>query len=203
MTESRKNVTPTVGKGKTNCTSGIIKLDPFIMKSIISAVLLCAVFVIKNSENENFEYVRQALSNYLGNGADYMKAIEVIGTALTNEEDLSSVIDNEAIKVFVYPSIKMFNQVFCEVIEKRYYNRRRSLEDFYVVQDSEGNIHIASPRGKSTEKVEALKKILVLKVLGEYMDEKDKQMADKMLKASMMKKKEKEEEDKEQEQSEE
>lgn len=99
----------------------------------------------------------------------------------------------ETITVYVYPSVKMFNQVFSGVIEKRYYNRRRSLEDFYVVQDSEGNIHIASPRGKSQEKVEALKKILVMRILGEYMDENDKQMADKMLRASMMKKKEEQE----------
>jgi len=106
--------------------------------------------------------------------------------------DLKNPRDYETIKVFVYPSVKMFNQIFGGVIEKRYYNRKRSLEDFYVVQDGDGNIHIASPRGKSVEKVEALKKILVMKVLGEYMDEKDKQMADKMLKASMMKKKEEE-----------
>lgn len=111
--------------------------------------------------------------------------------------------EHEEITVFVYPSVKLFNQVFSGVIEKRYYNKKRSLEDFYVVEDEDGNIHIASPRGKSQEKVEALKRILVMKVLGEYMDEKDKQMAEKMLKASMLKEKENEKEDEEQEEIEE
>jgi len=133
---------------------------------------------------------------------DVCKYIKEISKKMT-KINLKQPREYESIKVFVYPSVKMFNQIFGGVIEKRYYNRRRSLEDFYVVQDSEGNIHIASPRGKSQEKVEALKKILVMKVLGEYMDEKDKQMADKMLKASMMKKqKDEEEKEKEQEQEE-
>lgn len=94
------------------------------------------------------------------------------------------------ITVFVYPSVKMFNQVFNGVIEKRYYQKRRSLEDLYVVKDGEGNIHIASPRGRGTEQAETFKRILVMNVLGEYMNDQDKQTADKMLRASMMKKKE-------------
>ena len=70
------------------------------------------------------------------------------------------------ITVFVYPSVKMFNQVFNGVIEKRYYQKRRSLEDLYVVKDGEGNIHIASPRGRGTEQAETFKRILVMNVLG-------------------------------------
>lgn len=122
---------------------------------------------------------------------DISKNMKKINLEETKSEEYDEVT------VFVYPSVKLFNQVFNGVIEKRYYNRKRSLEDFYIVQDEEGNIHIASPRGKSQEKVEALKRILVMKVLGEYMDEKDKQMAEKMLKASMLKEKEKDDEEKE------
>lgn len=104
--------------------------------------------------------------------------------------------DYEAIQVFVYPSYKMFNQVFGGEIEKRFYSKKRSLEDLYVVQDSEGNIHILSPRGKTQDKRDAFTKILVMKVLGEYMDEEKKKNAEKMLKAAMMpKEKESMEED--------
>ena len=100
----------------------------------------------------------------------------------------------DTIKVFVYPSKKLFYQVFGGEIEKRFYRRRRSLEDLYVVQDAEGNIHIVSPRGMEQEKREALKKILVMKVLGEYMEEKEKISAEKLLK-EVMKPKEQEEPD--------
>ncbi len=108
--------------------------------------------------------------------------------------DLKNPREYYEITVFVYPSVKMFNEVFNGVIEKRYYERRRSLEDLYVVKDGEGNIHIASPRGRGTAQTETFKRILVMNVLGEYMTEQDKTTADKMLKASMMKKKEEEKE---------
>ncbi len=102
----------------------------------------------------------------------------------------------DAIQVFVYPSEKLFNQVFGGEIEKRFYSKKRSLEDLYVVQDAEGNIHIVSPRGKAQEKRDALKKILVMKVLGEYMDEKKKLEAEKILKVAMKPKEEEKEEEK-------
>ena len=108
--------------------------------------------------------------------------------------DLKNPREYYEITVFVYPSVKMFNEVFNGVIEKRYYERRHSLEDLYVVKDGDGNIHIASPRGRNTAQVETFKRILVMNVLGEYMTEQDKTTADKMLKASMMKKKEEKEE---------
>lgn len=103
-----------------------------------------------------------------------------------------------SIQVFVYPSRNLFNKVFAGEIEKRFYSRRRSLEDLYVVRDSDGNIHIVSPRGMSSEKVEAFKKILVMKILGEYMEEKQKQSAERLLKEAM-KPKQKEEEPEEEE----
>lgn len=100
----------------------------------------------------------------------------------------------DTIQVFVYPSQKLFYKVFAGEIEKRFYNRRRSLEDLYVVQDSEGNIHIVSPRGMSQEKRDSFKRILVMKILGEYMNEKEKQSADRLLKESMKPKEEEQEE---------
>lgn len=149
----------------------------------------------KQIETVTIHYNEKLDGAFVEDVCNYIKEIAKKMTKINLKEPR----DYETIKVFVYPSIKMFNQIFGGVIEKRYYSRKRSLEDFYVVQDSEGNIHIASPRGKSQEKVEALKKILVMKVLGEYMEEEDKQMADKMLRASMMKKKEQEEKEKEEE----
>lgn len=107
--------------------------------------------------------------------------------------DLKNPREVYTVTVFVYPSVKMFNQIFNGVIEKRYYQRRRSLQDLYVVRDEGGNIHIASPRGRGTEQAEAFKRILVMNVLGEYMNEQDKQTADRMLRASMVKKKEEQE----------
>ena len=107
--------------------------------------------------------------------------------------DLKTPREVYTVTVFVYPSVKMFNQIFNGVIEKRYYQRRRSLQDLYVVRDEGGNIHIASPRGRGTEQAEAFKRILVMNVLGEYMNEQDKQTADRMLRASMVKKKEEQE----------
>lgn len=109
--------------------------------------------------------------------------------------DLKNPREYYEITVFVYPSVKMFNEVFNGVIEKRYYQRRRSLEDLYVVKDGEGNIHIASPRGRGTAQSETFKRILVMNVLGEYMTEEDKNTANKMLRASMMKKKEENEQE--------
>ena len=99
--------------------------------------------------------------------------------------DLKNPREFETIKVFVYPSKQLFYKVFGGEIEKRFYARRRSTEDLYVVQDAEGNIHIVSPRGMAQEKREEFKKILVMKVLGEYMDENEKQSALRLLKASM------------------
>ncbi len=108
--------------------------------------------------------------------------------------DLKNPKEFEAIQVFVYPSKQLFYKVFAGEIEKRFYSRRRSLEDLYVVRDSEGHIHIVSPRGMNMEKRDAFKKILVMKVLGEYMDEKQKQSAERLLKEAMKPKQKKEEE---------
>lgn len=98
------------------------------------------------------------------------------------------------IQVFVYPSKQLFNNIFGGEIEKRFYRGKHSLEDFYVVKDSEGNIHIVSPRGMAPEKAEALKKILVMKVLGEYMEEKEKTSAERLLKEAMKPKEQEKEE---------
>lgn len=108
--------------------------------------------------------------------------------------NLKSPREFDSIQVFVYPSHKLFYRVFAGEIEKRFYSRRRSLEDLYVVQDAEGNIHIVSPRGMSVEKRDAFKKILVMKVLGEFMDEKEKQSAERLLKEAMKPKEEEKEE---------
>ena len=104
----------------------------------------------------------------------------------------------DSIQVFVYPSKQLFYKVFAGEIEKRFYARRRSLEDLYVVQDAEGNIHIVSPRGMAQEKRDAFKKILVMKILGEYMEEKERQSAERLLREAM-KPKEEEKEDIEEE----
>lgn len=106
--------------------------------------------------------------------------------------DLKNPKEFDSIQVFIYPSKQLFYKMFGGEIEKRFYSRRRSLEDLYVVQDSDGNIHIVSPRGMSYEKREEFKKILVMKVLGEYMEENEKQGALRLLKQAM-KPKEKEE----------
>ena len=113
--------------------------------------------------------------------------------------NLKSPREFDAIQVFVYPSSKLFYKVFAGEIEKRFYSRRRSLEDLYVVQDAEGNIHIVSPRGMAIEKREAFKKILVMKILGEYMEEKEKQSAERLLREAMKPKEEQKEEIDEQE----
>lgn len=113
--------------------------------------------------------------------------------------DLKTPKEFETIQVFIYPSKKLFYQVFGGEIEKRFYRRKRSLEDLYVVQDSEGNIHIVSPRGMSQEKRDALKKILVMKVLGQYMEEKEKKSAERLLKEAMRPKKEEKEVEEEEE----
>lgn len=108
--------------------------------------------------------------------------------------DLKNPNEFDTIQVFVYPSRDLFYKVFAGEIEKRFYSRKRSLEDLYVVRDSEGNIHIVSPRGMDQEKREALKKILAMKVLGEYMDDKQKESAKRILKEVMKPKEEIDEE---------
>lgn len=117
--------------------------------------------------------------------------------------DLKTPREYEQIKVFVYPSKQLFYKFFAGEIEKRFYARRRSLEDLYLVQDSEGNIHIVSPRGMGSEKKDAFKKILVMKILGQYMDEKQKTSAERLLKEAMKPKEEEKEEELEQEEPEE
>ena len=113
--------------------------------------------------------------------------------------DLKTPREYEQIKVFVYPSKQLFYKFFAGEIEKRFYARKRSLEDLYVVQDSAGNIHIVSPRGMGSEKTEAFKKILVMKILGQYMDEKQKISAERLLKEAMKPKEEEKEEQEEEE----
>lgn len=76
------------------------KPDPFMIKTAISAVLLCMVFAIKSFGGEKFDYITSVLGSYLGNGADYMQAIEVIGNALMQDGDIGSLADSEAIRVF-------------------------------------------------------------------------------------------------------
>ena len=115
---------------------------------------------------------------------DVAKHIKEIAKKMSRV-DLKAPKEFDSIKVFVYPSKKLFYQVFAGEIEKRFYSRKRSLEDLYVVRDSEGNIHIVSPRGMTQEKRDTLKKILVIKVLGEYMDEKQKTSAEKLLKEAL------------------
>jgi len=115
---------------------------------------------------------------------DVVKYIQEVSKKMS-KINLKSPKNYDSIQVFVYPSKKLFNSMFGGEIEKRFYRGKRSLEDFYVVKDSEGNIHIVSPRGMAPEKAEALKKILVMKVLGEYMEEKEKNNAEKLLKEAM------------------
>ena len=111
--------------------------------------------------------------------------------------NLKNPKDFECIQVFVYPDIKMFKKIFGAEIEKRFYNRKRSLEDLCIVQDSEGNIHIVSPRGKSQEASETLKVILTKKILEEYVEEKDKKSVENKIKEVIKKKKEEQEQDEE------
>ncbi len=129
---------------------------------------------------------------------DVAKSIKDIAKKMS-KVDLKTPREFDEIKVFVYPSKQLFYKVFGGEIEKRFYARRRSTEDLYVVQDAEGNIHIVSPRGMAQEKRDEFKKILVMKVLGEYMEEKEKQSALRLLKASMMPKEEEKEEIEEEE----
>ena len=125
--------------------------------------------------------------------------IKDIAKKMGRKVDLKNPREYYTIQVFVYPSKSLFNQIFGGEIEKRFYSRKRSLEDMYVVKDSDGNIHIVSPRGMGKDKTDAMKKILVMKVLGEYMDEKEKINANKLLKAAMKPKEEKEKDEEKEE----
>jgi len=115
---------------------------------------------------------------------DVTKNIKEVAKKMS-KVDLKNPKEFYSIQVFVYPSQKLFNKVFSGEIEKRFYSRRRSLEDLYVVRDSDGNIHIVSPRGMGEQRTEAFKKILVMKILGEYMEEKEKQSAERLLREAM------------------
>jgi len=109
--------------------------------------------------------------------------------------DLKKPREFDDIQVFVYPSRDLFYKVFRGEIEKRFNKFHRSTKDLYVVQDSEGNIHIVSPRGMAQEKRDALKRILVMKILGEYMPEREKkQSAERLLREAMKPKEEEKEE---------
>lgn len=108
-------------------------------------------------------FVRQ-LEEYIVRVAKKMKGV-----------DLKSPKEVKMVNVFIHPDPKMFNRMFNSAIEKRYYNGHRGMEDMYIIRDEEGNIHMASPRGKSATKVDTLSKILVVKILGEYMEESQKQ----------------------------
>lgn len=79
------------------------------------------------------------------------------------------------VNVFIHPDPRLFNRMFNSAIEKRYYNGHRGMEDMYIIRTDDGNIHMASPRGKSATKVDTLSKLLVVKILGEYMEENQKQ----------------------------
>lgn len=81
------------------------------------------------------------------------------------------------VNVFIHPDPSLFNRMFNSRIEKQCRNRGMRIEegDLYIVRDDDGNIHMASPRGKSATKVDTLSKLLVVKILGEYMEENQKQ----------------------------
>lgn len=125
---------------------------------------------------------------------DVVTNIKNIAKKMGSKVNLKDPKEFYSIQVFVYPNKKLFYKIFAGEIEKRFYSRRRSLEDLYVVKDSDGNIHIVSPRGMDLEKRDAFKRILVMKVLGEYMDEKEKINAQRLLKEAMKPKEEKTEE---------
>ena len=129
--------------------------------------------------------------------SDVCQSIKDIAKKMGSKVDLKNPREFYTIQAFIYPDKKMFYSVFGGEIEKRFYSRRRSLEDLYVVKDSDGNIHIVSPRGMDQEKRDAFKRILVIKVLGEYMEETEKVRAEKLLKESMKPKEEEIEESEE------
>lgn len=126
---------------------------------------------------------------------DVAVSIKEVAKKMGSKVDLKNPREYYTIQVFVYPSKQLFYKIFSGEIEKRFYSRRRSMEDMYVVKDSDGNIHIVSPRGMGQEKRDAFKRILVIKTLGEYMDEKEKVRAEALLKESMKPKVEEEPEE--------
>lgn len=142
----------------------------------------------KQIETITIHYNNKLDGNFVDDVAQSVKDI----AKKMSKVDLKNPREFDSIQVFVYPSQKLFYKVFAGEIEKRFYSRRRSLEDLYVVQDAEGNIHIVSPRGMAAEKRDAFKRILVMKILGEYMEEKEKQSAERLLREAMKPKEEKE-----------
>lgn len=79
----------------------------------------------------------------------------------------------DSIHVFIYASVAHFKKIFGQIIasrhEHKFLTQKLSDEDLYIVQDNDGNIHIASPKGKNVDKITA---ILTVKILSEYLDEK-------------------------------
>jgi len=140
----------------------------------------------KQIETITIHYNNKLDGTFIDDVSGYIKEV----AKKMSKVDLKNPNEFDSIQVFVYPSKKLFNSVFIGEIEKRYYSGKRSTEDLYVVQDSEGNIHIVSPRGMAQEKREALKRILVMKILSQYMDEKQKQSANILLKELMKPKQE-------------
>lgn len=164
--------------------------------SIFSAIKQIETVIIHYNEKLDGAFVKQ-LEEYIVRVAKKIKKV-----------DLKNPNENGNVHVYIYPSIKLFNEIFGAAIEKRYYNRHRTMEDLYIVRDDNGNIHMASPRGKSTEKTDMLTKILVVKILGEYMDEKEKTKLNMVTREAFKEKvreeqKKKEEKEKEKEQEEE
>lgn len=161
--------------------------------NMFSAIKQIDTVVIHYNEKLDSYFVKQ-VEEYIVRVAKKMK-----------KADLKHPNENEKVHVFIYPSIKEFNKIFGAAIEKRYYNRHRTMEDLYIVRDDSGNIHMASPRGKGAEKIDMLTKILVVKILGEYISENEKNNLNAVTKAAFKeraeeKKKELEkEEDKEEE----
>lgn len=97
----------------------------------------------------------------------------IISVSKSQKTNMDKPKEFDSIHVFIYANIKEFNSVFGEAIEKRYYKGKRSAEDMYIVQDADGNIHMASPRGKGKDKKNVLAQILVVKVMSAYVEEKE------------------------------
>ena len=112
---------------------------------------------------------------------DIASSIKDIARKMGSKVNLKSPKEYDEIQVYIYPSKQLFNKRFGEQINSRLkkvnflsMEKRSVLEDMYVVKDEEGAIHIVSPRGMGQVKTDTIKKILVMKVLGEYMSERDK-----------------------------
>lgn len=154
----------------------------------------------KKIGNVIFNYNNKFDENFVNSIIKYVNESILMFKNKKIKINLNELKNGEMLKIYIYPTVKLFNQTFYSEIDRRFHSGKKTIGEIYIVQTSDNNIHVAVPRGRSSEFIETLKGAVVSQILAEYTSEKDKLVVNRVIKETIkeinIKKKEEQEKSK-------